>query len=419
MLVNTQLTQSVMNLLNKDPIVNLNILGVLENTPEVSIFVDNVDNPKGILVKKGYFHYLYTTDDGFLEEAMSFFEKDGFYGFSAVENTIAEKLKSKLRVTWESPCDLYYLPKENLDISSMETLPAIDIKDAEIVDEFYTYRSPSSLEHIKEDINNRPSSAIYVDGELVCWCLVHGDNSMGIMYTKEGFRKKGYAERVALDLAAKIIKEGKTPFLQIVKSNSMSPGLAKKCGFIPHGEVTWFGIVVGVPQEIKNAFIELKNKFIGYVGENLRATIESTDQKGYYICIDESIKEKANQLIIEEAKEHKQQAMLKEILAKTLNLEKNYDDFSKLINAEDITPIIGIVNGRPVAAALLLKLDEESYGVFLLTSILDKEEFIESMLYRIFAYGKEKGIELLYLEAVTEYDRIVGEMGFMELAGCN
>lgn len=54
------------------------------------------------------------------------------------------------------------------------------------------------MEQIKKDIQNRPSSAIYNDNEIASWVLVHNDNSMGIMYTKDEYRNKGYAVDICL-----------------------------------------------------------------------------------------------------------------------------------------------------------------------------------------------------------------------------
>jgi predicted GNAT family acetyltransferase len=75
--------------------------------------------------------------------------------------------------------------------------------------------------------------------------FMHDDNSMGIVYTKEEHRGKGYAADATIDLASKIIKSGKIPYLQIIKSNSMSPGLAKKCRFLQCGHISWMGIIAG------------------------------------------------------------------------------------------------------------------------------------------------------------------------------
>lgn len=252
MLILTQNSKAIMDFLKKDLLINLNIIGIIENEPNVNIFVDNVENPKGIVVDNEYFHFIYSRDDAFLEEVIECFNKDGYYGFSGVEKSIADKIKERYKtVDWDNPCTLYYLPKENLDLSKIKSeVKSIDVKDAETINHFYEFQGPSSLEEIRKDILNRPSSGVYKDGELVCWVITHEDNSLGIMYTKEEHRKMGYAVDVTIDIAAKHIKQGRIPFLHIIERNNMSPGLAKKCGFVECGKVVWFGIKVGNPEEV-------------------------------------------------------------------------------------------------------------------------------------------------------------------------
>ena len=193
---------------------------------------------------------IYTTSiqrrKDFIEEVTNTFFKDGYYGFAAIELDISEKIKEKYEVDWENSCTLYYLPKENLKLNQLKNpVQNVDIKDVEIINKYYQFRNSISIEAIKKDIINRPSSAVYVNGEIVCWVLMHDDNSMGIMYTKEEYRGKGYAVDVTTDLASKIINSGKIPFLTIIKNNTMSPGLVKKCGFMKCGYVSWMGIIVG------------------------------------------------------------------------------------------------------------------------------------------------------------------------------
>lgn len=178
MLIKAEKSKALMDFLKEDFLINLNTIGIIKNEPEVDIFVDNVEKPKGVVVYKD-----------------------------------------------------------------------IDIKDTEVIDAYYEFRGDHSLAAIKRDILNRPSSGVYVDGELVCWVLTHDDNSLGIMYTKEEHRRKGYAVDVTIDIASKHIAKGSVPYLQIIERNNMSPGLAKKCGFVECGEVVWFGIKVGNPSE--------------------------------------------------------------------------------------------------------------------------------------------------------------------------
>ncbi|WBW94923.1 GNAT family N-acetyltransferase [Oceanirhabdus sp. W0125-5] len=251
MVIKTEKSKAIKEFLEKDLLINLNMLGIIENVPEAEIYIDNVENPKGVFIKKDYFNYIYSKEDSFIDEVCDNFIKDGYYGFSGVEETIAKKIQEKYQVHWENPCYLYYMPKENLNLELIKNeVQNVDIKDAEIIDEFYEFRNPGSIDAIKKDIENRPSSALYINDEIVCWVLTHDDNSMGIMYTKEEHRRKGYAVDTAVDLAHKTLEIGRIPYLQIVTRNKKSPGLAKKCGFVEMGIVSWFGIIAGTPKEV-------------------------------------------------------------------------------------------------------------------------------------------------------------------------
>lgn len=245
MLIQTENSKIITDFLRKDLIINLNILGILNNQPEAKIYVDDVINPEGIWVNNGYFNYIYSKNEKFVNEVLESFDVPGEYGFSGVEKSIADRFNERFNVVWNNSCDLYYLPKENLDLSLIKNpVKMIDIKDAETIDSFYTFRDEGSFNKIQEDILLRPSTGIYIDGELVCWLLTHDDNSLGIMYTKEQFRNRGYAVDLTVDLSAKHFNKNLIPFLHIEKNNNMSPGLAKKCGFIKFADIEWFGITV-------------------------------------------------------------------------------------------------------------------------------------------------------------------------------
>lgn len=250
MLILTQNSKAIMDFLKEDLLINLNTIGIIENESKVKIYVDNVENPKGIVVDNGYFHFIYSKNDDFIEEVIDGFNEDGYYGFPGIEKSIADKIKERYKVVdWDNPCTLYYLPKENLDLRKIKNeVRSIDVKDAETINYYYEFKDSGSIEEIRKDILHRPSSGVYKDGELVCWVLTHDDNSLGIMYTKVEHRKMGYAVDVTIDLAAKHIAQGKIPYLQILERNNMSPGLAKKCGFVECGKVVWFGIKVGNPK---------------------------------------------------------------------------------------------------------------------------------------------------------------------------
>lgn len=244
--------KSVQRFLERHRIPTLNLAGILENEPQVQVFVDDEAEPKGLFVKGPWFRYVHTEDEGFLEALFAELErKAGFYPFSGVWKPLADRIKQRYTLVWDAPCDLYVLP-EGGQVQPRPGSPAtrVRLEDAELIDAHYAYRHAHSLEKIRNCIAQRPSSAVYVDGKAVCWLLVHEDNSLGIMYTLEEHRRKGYALDVSLDLVDQQLKAGKTPFLQIRDDNAMSPGLALKCGFVPCGKCDWFGVMVGMPAEL-------------------------------------------------------------------------------------------------------------------------------------------------------------------------
>lgn len=245
MIIRTKHSKEVLDFLKRNLIINLNIIGFMENEPAAEVYVDDEEKPTGVLAKKDYFSYIYTENDDFLNDVLSTFYNDGYYGFSGVYRPLAEKIRSRFKIDWESRCALYYMPKKEVDRSLIKNpVQPVQMKDAETIDYYYTYRDETSIERVKIDIEKRQSSAVYVSGDIASWVLTHNDNSMGIMYTKEEYRKRGYAVDVTIDLTDKILKSGKIPFLQINEANNMSPGLASKCGFVHDGIYSdWFGII--------------------------------------------------------------------------------------------------------------------------------------------------------------------------------
>lgn len=243
-MIKTLLNQRITDFLNRNEIVNLNIKGIIHNNPGAEIYVDNEHNIEGVLVKNGFIYSLYTEHEDVLDHFLSEISQNADYiGFSGLHRPITEMVLKRFSVEWRNPCDIYYLPVENFDPNLQKNLTqAVRPEDAGIVNQFYTFRSETSIERIRKDIACRFSSAIYVNGDLASWVLTHDDNSMGIMYTKEEYRNRGYAVDVTVDLSGKIIKDGHIPYLQILESNTQSPGLATKCGFVKADKCDWFGV---------------------------------------------------------------------------------------------------------------------------------------------------------------------------------
>ncbi|MEG0773802.1 GNAT family N-acetyltransferase [Clostridium sp.] len=426
MLAKVEMNKAIRDFLESDLIYNLNILGVIDNVPDAEIYVDDENYPKGVMVRKDYFNYIYSEDDNFIDEMLASYFMEGFFGFSGLKKSVAEKIRKRFMNSWESKCTLYYLPEEKLDLSLIKNpVSDIDIKDAEIVDQYYTYRSPWSLEDIKLDINNRPSSAVYVDGDIACWVLIHKDDSMGIMYTKEEYRKRGYAVDVTIDLAEKIIKKGKVPFLQIVQGNNMSPGLAHKCGFIEHGKCEWFGINAGIPKETVEASYKGKEIFLENLLESFknRLSLDRITEKHMFNTMFElnKISCKLEDFKVEEVKDKEDMEVWCEVVALAYcNNKEEFNVFKEelfdTVTKEEspFTLYLGYLNRRVISATCTIRFEEVSYFYF--TTVLEEdknEEMQRATVTEASRLEMENNMELVVLQTSKERVELYKELGFV------
>jgi len=427
MIVKTSLSKPIYEFLNKNKIINLNLIGFLENVPDAEVYVDNETHPTGVVARKGYFSSLYTENDAFLNEVLDTLYKDGFYGFRAVYRPIAEKIRSRFLVNWESLNALYYLPVKEVDLNRIKNpVKPIDIKDAEIINHYYTYKDETSLDRITDDIKNRPSSAIYVDGDIAAWVLIHNDNSMGIMYTKEEYRGRGYAEDVTIDLVNKILKLGNVPFLTIVDGNNMSPGLAKKCGFIHEGVYTdWFGIISGTPKELIDLHDECDKKF-NIAIEPVREQLATITEKHDFMYI---LNNKANDSIaipenfeIEVADTMERKLIWCTTLAEGLDIksDKRRDFVEKVMtlvtNEEfEFKLILGTINGKPFSTTAFLRLFDDVCGIYMIsvTKKADKDKILAATLIKAIKKVEEYNMYLSFVNSDESALDLYNKIGFI------
>lgn len=397
-------------------LVNENIIGIIENVPWAEVFVDDIENPTGVLViKDDYMHFVYTEDDKFIDNICANYFNEGYFGLSGIEGKLAEKIRQRYLLGWESRCTLYYMPKESLDLSlKKNSTERIRIQDAETVDKFYQYRNPWSLETIKRDIANRPSSAIYIDDEIVCWVLIHDDNSMGIMYTKEEHRRKGYAIDVTIDLAQQIIESSKIPFIQIVQGNGMSPGLARKCGFVEAGKADWFGIIAGNPKGLAESNENSRQQFLSTIPLALHPLIykEKVEYAGLYNFL-HNFKYQATDtkdLNFIKVENDQQKKTWCELISKSYNAE------IEIAMLEDPNFNLFLLQKCNIAVATSAthKFEEEDRGLYF-TSVLD--EYENTDLFKVLAtetinYEKNHGCEYMVTQAEEKRVEAFKELGF-------
>jgi len=235
----------------------LNIKGVIKNT-DYEVYTDDIENPKGIWIKDRYFNFLYSRDNGFIEDFSSSI-KDDFFGFSGTTIEAYKYFLEHELIQWKNTCIQYHFTGGKFDVEALESLK---VSDADYVNDHYEYKNDDSLDKIKEAILNRPSGCIRVNGVLVSFVMLHDDDSIGYMYTLPEYRGKGYAYKLTMDIVNKTIDSGRLPYIQIVEGNHKSEQLALKAGFVKHGTVEWFGVV-----KIDGQFKEYIDKYEDLMGE--------------------------------------------------------------------------------------------------------------------------------------------------------
>ena len=179
--------------------VPYNVIGALENT-ENKCYIDETTD--SVWVENHYFNYVAGDSDVLLNRIEAL--EDEFYGFSGVHGDLAASIYKKWFLHWFEPTERYVL-KDDLPV---EVCPyqvvKVPIEEAQGIDDRYEYKQDGSYDRIKDAILNRPSAAIYIDGQIASYVLVHEDNSIGYMFTLEKYRKLGLGYWVSLDIVKQI-----------------------------------------------------------------------------------------------------------------------------------------------------------------------------------------------------------------------
>ncbi len=282
--------------------VPYNVLGALENT-ENKCFIDEPTD--SVWVENHYFNYI-TGDSNVILNRVNHFE-DGFYGFSGVHGDLASQIYGNYFLHWFEPTERYVL-KADLPV---ETCPyqvvKVPIEEAQGIDDRYEYKQDGSLDRIKDAILNRPSAAIYIDGQIASYVLVHEDNSIGYMFTLDAYRKLGLGYWVSIDIVKQIQRLGIVPFLEINKANFKSQGLAGKLGFEKDAFTPWFGIIKGIPDFFQTWDPLNGDSYILRISDKLTTDIESIHfekvEDTFTGVIDNGVKKGTFQAVLDESKE--------------------------------------------------------------------------------------------------------------------
>lgn len=149
-------------------------------------------------------------------------------------------LKRRYKFLWETDCYLYVWNGEPLSYQCKQDVRPMSADFAQRVSDGTHYHA--AVEEIAECLARHPSAAVYANGEPICWCLLHLEKSLGMLYTEPEHRHKGYALEVMTALTNKVIEKGDVPYAYIVKDNVASQNLAAKYNLVYVKQADYFEI---------------------------------------------------------------------------------------------------------------------------------------------------------------------------------
>lgn len=224
-------------LLSADEISNISMLGFFEKHTPTKIFRIN-DSIMAQGKSDEDWWYLSIKDirdfDWFIDQTGS----DDRY-LACIDDLILEKIRKRFTCRWVLSCQRLYLPEQiSLPKKILKTSSVLP-SDAEHIYSNSNYKTFSSVEYIREQIEQGPGSAYRIGEILAGWVLTHDDGAMGMLHVLDIYRRQGIAKSLVIDLVRKIRVLGLKPYTYVEPSNTASMELVKSLGFIPDKSIHW------------------------------------------------------------------------------------------------------------------------------------------------------------------------------------
>lgn len=170
-----------------------------------------------------------TEDASFIDSVVGILR--GTVKLCGVAPHITDYLKQRYSFNWFTACDLFVWSGQPLGLSVLDGAPHCEIRPLEFsyvqqVSDGTPYHA--NLDDVRMCLERHPSAAAYVDGKAVCWCLLHLEGDLGMLYTLPQYRRQGYALKIMTALTQMVIDAGNVPYAYIISDNLASKSLAAK-----------------------------------------------------------------------------------------------------------------------------------------------------------------------------------------------
>lgn len=227
----------LLELLKKDPIKNMSIIGFVENNELDQIY----DYKSSVLVIGESDHlWVYPKSDNKdqLLKLLSDKEIPTKY-FANLEDWMLAQLIKDREVEWILKTQRYYFPQDKKIKKPVNQVGELRYEDIDLILNHSEYSKHLSYNLLKERIDSGLSAAIRIDGKLIAWGLTHDDKSLGFLHVIKEYRNKGYARDIGRYLIREKQKLNEIAYINIEPDNTKSINLSTGLGFKYDRNISW------------------------------------------------------------------------------------------------------------------------------------------------------------------------------------
>jgi len=158
----------------------------------------------------------------------------GFCLFHTADEVSFPALRAAIDVQWWGEAILYRLDAPDFHDEPTPELVPVRPEWAERIATIWSPDWPAAG-YVRSRIQNGPSAAIVVGGELVGWYLTHFETPdvvmLGFLHVLDDYRRRRYAKALSRALIRDALSKGKVPACHVYTDNAASIALMEGLGF--------------------------------------------------------------------------------------------------------------------------------------------------------------------------------------------
>ena len=165
-------------------------------------------------------------------------ESEGHLKFSSVSLEVQRAVERRRKLIRGAPVGMFVLEKRDFrPVFSAHCVESLKSEDAKTLAENSPY--DQGEKYALARIQNAPTAAIRLGGELASYMVVHANGSIGMLHTMARFRGQGLARVVVSALVEAQFARGREAYSYIVAGNEASERVFESVGFKRVMAVYW------------------------------------------------------------------------------------------------------------------------------------------------------------------------------------